>query len=73
MFNLEEEDRLQVLHYLEKLKKNGMTFIIASRYQLILETLIDEAIVLEVGKMPDIIGKTHKEFADLSRFTTVRS
>jgi phospholipid/cholesterol/gamma-HCH transport system ATP-binding protein len=73
MFNLEEEDRLQVLHYLENLKKNGMTFIIASRYQLILETLIDEAIVLEVGKMPDIIGKTHKEFADLSRFTTVRS
>jgi len=73
MFNLEEEDRLQVLHYLENLKKNGMTFIIASRYQLILETLIDEAIVLDEGKMPDIISKTHKEFADLSRFTTVRS
>jgi phospholipid/cholesterol/gamma-HCH transport system ATP-binding protein len=73
MFNLEEEDRLQVLHYLENLKKTGMTFIIASRYQLILETLIDEAIVLEEGKMPNIIGKTHKEFADLSRFTTVRS
>lgn len=73
MFNLEEEDCLQVLHYLENLKKNGMTFIIASRYQLILETLIDEAIVLEEGKMPAIIGKTHKEFTDLSRFTTVRS
>jgi phospholipid/cholesterol/gamma-HCH transport system ATP-binding protein len=73
MFNLEEEDRLQVLRYLENLKRNGMTFIIASRYQLILETLIDEAIVLEEGKMPNIIGKTHKEFAELSRFTTVRS
>jgi len=73
MFNLEEEDRLLVLHYLENLKKNGMTFIIASRYQVILETLIDEAIVLEEGKMPDIIGKTRKEFADLSRFTTERS
>jgi ABC-type multidrug transport system ATPase subunit len=73
MFNLEEEDRLQVLHYLENLKKNGITFIIASRYQLILETLIDEAIVLEAGKMPNIIGKTHTEFAHLSRFTTVRS
>jgi|GEM_PF-643367 len=73
MFNLDEEDCQQVLYYLENLKKNGMTFIIASRYQLILETLIDEAIVLEEGKMPNIIGKTHKEFAELSRFTTVRS
>ena len=73
MFNLDEEDRHQVLRYLENLKKNGMTFIIASRYQLILETLIDEAIVLEEGKMPNIVGKTHKEFAELSRFTTVRS
>jgi phospholipid/cholesterol/gamma-HCH transport system ATP-binding protein len=72
MFNLDEEDRQQVLHYLENLKKKGMTFIIASRYQLILETLIDEAIVLDEGKMPNIIGKTHKEFANLSRFTTVR-
>jgi ABC-type multidrug transport system ATPase subunit len=73
MFNLDEEDRLQVLNYLENLKKNGMTFIIASRYQLILEKLIDEAIVLEEGQMPNIINKTHKEFANLSRFTTVRS
>jgi len=73
MFNLEEEDRIQVLHYLENLKKNGVTLIIASRFQLILDTLIDEAIVVEVGKMPDIISKTHKEFPDLSRFTTVRS
>lgn len=73
MFNLEEEDRLLVLHYLENLKKNGVTLIIASRFQLILDTLIDEAVVLEEGKMPAVIGKTHKEFADLSRFTTVRS
>lgn len=73
MFNLDEEDCLQVLHYLENLKKNGMTFIIASRFQLILDTLIDEAIVLEEGKMPILISKTHKEFTNLSRFTTVRS
>jgi phospholipid/cholesterol/gamma-HCH transport system ATP-binding protein len=73
MFNLDEEDCLQVLRYLENLKKTGMTFIIASRFQLILETLIDEAIVLEEGKMPNIISKTHKEFAILSRFITVRS
>jgi len=73
MFNLEQEDRLLVLRYLDNLKKNGVTLIIASRFQSVLDTLIDEAIVLEEGKMPAVIGKTHKEFADLYRFTTERS
>jgi ABC-type lipoprotein export system ATPase subunit len=68
MFNLDEEDRQQVLHYLENLRKNGITLIIASRSKLILETLIDVAIVLEEGKTPRMIGKTHNEFTHLSRF-----
>jgi ABC-type lipoprotein export system ATPase subunit len=73
MFNLDREDQQQVLLYLENMKKKGMTFIIASRSQLILDTLIDAAIVLEPGTPPNIIGKTQKEFANLSRFTSVRS
>ena len=73
MFNLDEEDRQQVLHYLKNLKKNGMTLIVASRSRLILDTLIDEAIVLEKGKIPAVIDKTHEAFTGLSRFTSVRS
>lgn len=73
MFNLEEEDRDQVIEYFVRLKKEGITFIIVSRSQAILETLIDEAIVLEEGKTPTFIGKSHKEFTGLSRFTSKRS
>ena len=43
------------------------------RSQLLLETLIDEAIVLEKGKSPAMIPKTDERFATLCRFTRTRS
>jgi ABC-type lipoprotein export system ATPase subunit len=73
MFNLEAEDREQVFHYLADLKKKGVAFIIVSHFQSLLETLIDEAIVLEEGKAPMMIDKIDTAFAALSRFAAVRS
>jgi energy-coupling factor transporter ATP-binding protein EcfA2 len=71
MFNLEEEDREQVFHYLGNLKKKGVTFIMVSHFQLLLETLIDEAIVLGEGNAAKMIAKSDREFAELSRYTAV--
>ena len=73
MFNLEEEDREQVFHYLADLKKKGIAFILVSHFQSLLETLIDEAIVLEEGKGAKMIAKSDTAFAALSRFAAVRS
>lgn len=73
MFNLEEEDREQVFHYLADLKKKGVAFIMVSHFQSLIEPLIDEAIVLAEGKVPKMIAKSDTAFAALSRFAAMRS
>ena len=72
MFNLDEEDRDQVVLYLEHLKKTGTSLVIASRSQAVLDSLIDEAILLEKGKGPAFITRDHPDFARLSRFIFLR-
>jgi phospholipid/cholesterol/gamma-HCH transport system ATP-binding protein len=73
LFNLEEHEGDQVIHYLENLKSKGVTFTIFSRCVSILGPLLDEAILLEAGKHPTIIAKKDREFEDLSRFRFLRS
>jgi len=73
MFNLEEYDQNQVIRYLEDLKAKGTTFIIVSQCVSLVQSLIDEAILLEEGKTPRMIHKSDEEFAALSHFPFSRS
>jgi ABC-type lipoprotein export system ATPase subunit len=62
LFNLDENDRGKTVRFLEDMKSDGTTLVVASGYSPDFESLIDEFIILEKGKIDfkTIKGETHE-------------